>query len=384
MNKINFSASKAEALSLAAARTGLDDFGDPYFLNGYNRLMDELDDAGLSPEGAIAAREYIVSTLTSRLKAIAGFKSRPDAMTRPILKPLVITGIVRSGTTAIHKLLAMDPQFQGLEHWLCKAPQVRPPKEAWASNPDFQNAKATLDALIAIAPEVLEDHGMAIDTVEESLDIHAHTFHANMFPSQFDIPRYDHWWKDTDDRPAYRYLADVMRLVGAKEPLRRWLLKNPTDCFRLPDLVDVFPDAMIVQTHREPLQSVPSVVKLISGSHRMFRGEDAIDFSTIFAREQEMYALAMDKALEFNRAHPGRILHIEFNDFVKDQLGVIETVYNRFGLTLEPEVRTSMLGWLNENPRRSTTMQRFTPEDFGGNTPALLERFSAYRQARGY
>ncbi len=380
-----FAGSEERLLSIAAERCGLDDFGDdPVFRDGFSRLLAELDHAGLSADGAVATREFILSNLTGRLKTVAGLKARPDAKGRPIVRPLVVTGIVRSGTTALHKLLAMDPQFQGVEHWLCSAPQVRPPRDQWSSNPDFQTAKAALDAMIAISPETLEDHGMAVDTVEESINIHAHTFHSNMYPSQFDIPQFDAWWKATSDVPAYRYLADVLRLVGADTPGPTWLLKNPTDAFRLDDLVEVFPDAMIVQTHREPVQAVPSVVSLMAGAHRIFRGEDNIDYAKMFAREQEMWALAVDGAEAFKQANPGRVLDVEFTDFVTGQMGVVEAIYSHFGLTLTPETESAMQGWLDAHPRRSTSMQRFTAEDFGGSSDSMRERFAAYRQARGY
>lgn len=384
MTHAEFADARQDLVAEASKRTGLEDTGDDEWREGFDRLLDELDEAELSPEGAIAAREQIVGHLTARLRAVAGFKANPVAMERPIRRPLIVTGIVRSGTTALHKLLAQDPQFQGPEHWLCNAPQPRPPREEWSDNVDFCQSKAVLDAMFEVAPEMRDDHGMAVDTVEESLNILTHCFRTNMYASQFRIPRYDAWYRSTDDTPSYRYLADVLRLIGANDPDRTWLLKNPTDTFSMREVLNVFPDAMIVQTHRDPLQSVPSVVNLLRGGHRMFRGDGNIGDKAIFAREQEMWAQAMEAAEEVKSANPGLVFDVDFRTFVKNQMGVVRAIYDHFGLTLSPAAESAMVKWLKDNPRKSKTMQRFTPEDFGGSTSELLDRYADYRTKYGY
>lgn len=384
MTSSPFSQAHEDLLAIAKERAGLEDTGNNDWREGYDRLLDELDEAGLSPEGQIAAREQIIGHLVARLRAVAGFKANPEAMSHPIRRPMIVTGIVRSGTTALHKLLAQDPQFQGPEHWLCNAPQPRPPREEWSENTDFCQSRAALEAMFEVAPEMRDDHGMAVDTVEESLNILTHCFHTNMYASQFRIPRYDAWYRSTDDTQSYRYLAEVLQLIAANDPEPTWLLKNPTDTFSMREVLTVFPDAMIVQTHRDPLQSVPSVVNLLRGGHRMFRGEDDIGEDAIFAREQEMWAQAMEAADEVKAANPGRVFDVDFRAFVADQMGVVRAIYDHFGLTLSSTTESDMLQWLEDNPRKSKTMQRFTPEDFGGSTPELLERYAAYREKYGY
>lgn len=379
-----FDASKETLLAEAEARTGLNDFGSEEWREGYERLLDELDEAGFSSAGAQAAREHILSNLVARLRAVEGFRRRPEALALRVKRPLVITGIVRSGTTALHKLLAMDPQFQGAEHWICAAPQPRPARSGWRDNEDFRRAEQALGAMAAVSPEVLDDHGMAVDEVEESLNVLSHGFHSNMFPSQYTVPRYDAWYRSTSDTASYRYFADVLRLIGADDPARTWLVKNPTDTFSLDEVLEVFPDAMVVQTHRDPLQAVPSIVNLIGGAHRMFRGEGNVDYNAVFLREQEMWAQAMERAEQAKEAHPGSVYDVQFADFVRGPMGVVYAIYGHFGLSLSAKAEAAMIAWLDANPRKSATMQRFTPEDFGGNTHLLKERFSNYRERYGY
>lgn len=378
-----FTGAQQALLEEAARRAGHDDFGNDEFREGFERLVGELDRAGLTAEGTYAAREFVLVSLVGRLKAVAGFKARPDALAKPIGRPLVIAGIVRSGTTALHKLLSMDPQFQGIEHWLCAAPQPRPPRAAWPDNPDFREAKAAMDAMLAISPELGTEHGMAVDTVEESLNVLAHCFASNMFPSMFDIPEYDAWYRSIDDTFAYRYFADVLRLVGADTTDRTWLLKNPTDAYSMQQVINVFPDAMIVQTHRDPVQAVPSIVNLIGGAHRQYRGAE-VDYGHVYRRELDFDALAMQRAEETRDRHPGRVFDVQFNDFVRNQMGVVEQIYAHFDLTLSAEAESAMRGWLDANPRRPGAIQRYTAEDYGGSSDEIRERFATYRARHGY
>lgn len=378
-----FSWSREQLCDEAVRRTGLSDFGGTEFHEALDLLLSDLDTAGLSPTGSIGARENILGHLSGRLRSVEGFKLHPQAMGRQIVRPMIVTGIVRSGTTALHKLLSMDRQFQGIEHWLCAAPQPRPRRDQWESHPDFQKAKAVLEAMIAQAPEFLEDHGMAVDTVEESLNLLPQSFCSNMFSSQFAVPGYDRWYRVQDDTPSYRRFADNLRLIGANDPHRTWLLKNPTDTFSLQEVLNVFPDAMIVQTHRDPLQSIPSVVNLIGAAHRMFRGEKA-DIPAVYAREEEFWELALRRADTVKDANPGKVYDVQFVNFVKNQMDIIEQIYEHFGLDLSPQAEAAMRDWLVANPRRSTTMQRFRPEDHGHSSDALKDRYAAYRTRYGY
>jgi Sulfotransferase family len=374
-----FSGSQDALLDQAREATGLDDFGPDDFREGYGRLRDELDSAGLSTDGAAAACQQILGHLAGRLRSIAGFGAHPAAMARPIRRPLIIMGIVRSGTTALHKLLSMDPQFQGTEHWLTFAPQPRPARADWAANPDFERADAGLKAMIEIAPEMLDDHGMAVDAVEESLHLLPQSFCSNMFPSQFVIPKYDAWYRATDDSFSYRHFADNLRLIGANDPDRTWLLKNPTDTFSLRQVLSVFPDAMVVQTHRDPVQAIPSIVNLLAGAHRIYRGAN-VDLNAIFAREQGFWSEAMRRADAVKATSPGKVLDIFFNDFVRDQMATVACIYDHFGLVLSSGTEMSMRDWLVSNPRKSTKLQRFTAEDYGHPTEGLSEAFVDYRQ----
>jgi hypothetical protein len=386
MSKPAAAAMKQQMLDEAIAATGYDDFGNPAFLENMDRHLASIDEEGrVTANGLKATAAQHGLALRALLHAQAGFKARPDAMAQPIIRPLIIAGIPRSGTTALHRLLSIDPQFQGYEHWLTRAPMPRPPRETWPGLRPYQEAKAGLDAVVAAAPEMLNDHMHEVDAVEESLFLLAATFCSNHFPEQWHVPSYDAWYRQSDEVPSYMWLADTHRLIGADAPGRRWLIKNPTDIFSIRAVLTAFPDAMIVQTHRDPVEATPSLVNLLANVRRMYE-EENFDPELLIRRDAEFWELATRRVEAAKAREPGRYLDVDFRDFTRDQMATIHRIYDYFGLVLASPVEDEMRRWLADNPRRETSNSgpKHRAEDFGMASGELAEIFSDYRKKYGY
>lgn len=369
-------------LAASTARTGLSDFGDPGFREGLDLLLADIRALELDPACTQASAWRIGQSLDTRALAVQGFKARPEVLERPIAEPIVIAGLVRSGTTALHLLMSLDPQFQGPEHWLTVYPMPRPPRAQWEKVPAYLSEKASLDAFLAASPEAADDHMMTAEGIEESLFILGSSFASNMWPSMWDVPHYDRWYRERDDTDSYRWLADVLRLIGADDD-RRWLLKNPTDLFSLQEVLNVFPDAKIIQTHRDPVDAMPSVSNLIFSARRAFCGDKASRVD-VGRREAEVWAQALERA-ETARAGSGNVfIDVEFADFTRDQMATIRSIYDQLELALRPETEAAMQDWLDAHPRRTAKGPKHIPEDFGLTREGLAERFAAYRERRGY
>jgi hypothetical protein len=377
---------KQQMLDEAIAATGYDDFGNPEFLTNMERHLASIDEEGrVTANGLKATAAQHGLALRALLHAQAGFKARPDALARPIVRPLIIAGIPRSGTTALHRLLSIDPQFQGYEHWLTRAPMPRPPREVWASLKPYQEAKAGLDAVVAAAPEMLNEHMHEVDAVEESLFLLAATFCSNHFPEQWHVPSYDAWYRAADEVPSYLWLADCHRLIGADTPGKRWLIKNPTDIFSIRAVLTAFPDAMIVQTHRDPVEAVPSLVNLLANVRRMYE-EENFDPELLIRRDAEFWELATRRVESAKAREPQRFLDVDFRDFTGNQMATIHRIYSHFGLYLDAAVEDEMRRWLVANPRRETPGggPRHRAEQFGMASGELAEIFGDYRRKYGY
>jgi hypothetical protein len=370
-------------LAASAGRTGLGDFGDPAFREGLDLLLADIRALDLPPERVAASAGQIGQFLDARAGAVNGLKGNPQVLDQPIRQPLIIAGLVRSGTTALHHLLSLDPQFQGPEHWLTIAPMPRPPRDEWNVVPAYRTVADRMAAYVAAAPEMADDHMMSAEGIEESLFILASGFASNMWPSMWHVPRYDAWYRGRDDVSSYRWLADVQRLIGANDPGRRWLMKNPTDLFSMNEVLTVFPDAMIVQTHRDPVNAIPSIASLIFAARRVFSGGRA-DPCQVGLREQGFWAEALARAEAARTRAPDQFFDVEFDAFVKDQLATVRAIYDRFGLVLAPHVETAMQAWLEAHPRRQGKGARYDPADFGLTGKGIANAFADYRTRRGY
>lgn len=369
-------------LAASAARTGLTDFGDGSFREGLDRLLAGIRALDLEPPFVQATAWRIGQSLDTRALAVKGFKQRPQVLEKPIKEPIIIAGIVRSGTTALHLLMSLDPQFQGPEHWLTLYPMPRPPREQWSEIPEYRTEKASLDAYLEASPESAEDHMMTAEGIEESLFILSSSFACNMWPSMWKVPDYDRWYRNRDDTDSYRWLADVLRLIGANDD-RRWLLKNPTDLLSMQEVLNVFPDVRIIQTHRDPIEAMPSVSNLILSAQRAFCGDKPVP-AEVGRREADFWAEAVDRAAAVRATSANQFIDVEFKDFTRNQMGVIRGIYDQLGLTLTAETEAAMQAWLDAHPHRPGTGPKHKPEDFGLTREWLAERFAPYRQRRGY
>jgi hypothetical protein len=374
----NFSCSFDAIHDAAIARAGLSDFGDNRYHEGLRVLLQALDeDLRLTEIGQWFAVDTLVSTLASRLFAEAGWKQNPEYRNIRISRPLVIAGLPRTGTTALHKLLAVDPQFQGLELWLSGSPMPRPPRNTWNANPFYQRAERDLEQRKLTMPAFYAAHDTTIDTPDECIEVLRQSFVSNAFTT-FGNSSYQTWWWRQDEADSYRRYADVLRLIGLLEPQRRWLLKSPGQhVWGLKWLFEVFPDACVVQTHRDPAKAIPSVCSLSTSRQQLFHGANYKPGAK-GAPEAVKWRQALDLSEPIRRRHASQIHDIRHGDFLNDPIGAVQGIYRRFGLELSSQVEARMRHWLDHQPAEQKTGHRYTAETFGLSESGLRDLFADY------
>ena len=373
---------KADELIAAAIKAtgGLDDFGDEQsFLPGLKQLLLALDvdKPSFTKQGYQFAYQMLVGNLVSRLLTQEGWKLRPDCLNNQITKPLVILGIPRTGTTALHKLLSVDTQFQGLECWLTQFPMPRPPLEDWPASTWYQASVAGLDAMFALVPEIRKAHDIKADDVDECLNILKQDFCSNMFGSSLPVPSYDDWWSEQSEAPSYRRYVKVMQLIGANSPDKKWLLKNPGHLANVDLLLEIFPDACIVQTHRNPVKAIPSVCSTIRYGRMLIEGEN-VRPDVLGKRELNYWSKAVCHADEIRKRAPQQFFDVTQADFNRDPLAVVESIYDYFGLELTSDTIELMQRRIGLNPERSHGLHSYSIEQFGIEEADIRDRFSAY------
>lgn len=363
----------------AESACGLSDFGAG-FEEGLRVLVEAIrTDVQVSKDNVQLLAGPILKLLVSRAWSQRGWKDRPDCLRQTLRAPLVVTGVPRTGTTALHKLLSMDGQFQGLEQWLIGTPMPRPPRESWNDNPLFRAAVSEQQAFLDAVPALRVAHEVSADEVDECLNLLAQSFVSHYPATGIGLPHYDSWWRSRDETASYRRYADNLRLIGADAAAQRWLLKNPGHIAHLGSLLDVFPDAMIIQTHRDPAKSIPSVCGVIWPARCFFHARQmpAIE---IGPRELELWAWSVERAESVRERCSGQFFDVRFDDFNRHPMMVVHEIYRHFSLDLHPETEQRMKQWLKSNTRHKHGRHEYSPQQYGLSKEAIHERFANYMQ----
>ncbi len=331
----------------AVKACGLDDFGPPdddnykealgVLLEAYQR------DADLTELGSKMQRFFVRNALVARLVSEAAFKQYPQHTDVPIERPIFVTGLPRTGTTVIHRLLTADPRHQGLELWLAEFPQPRPPRETWSQNPVF----AQLDAQFTKAHEENPDytglHYMTADEVEECWQLLRQSLHSVSYETLAHIPTYSRWLARQDWTKSYQRHRRNLQLIGLNEPEKRWVLKNPSHLFALDALFATYPDALVVQCHRPAETIMASMCSLAQhttegGWSDTFRGE------VIGADSMETWSRGLELFDAERAKHdPAQFCDVDYFEFIKDPIGAVEGIYRTFGIDFTDAARQAMV-----------------------------------------
>ncbi|TQS42735.1 sulfotransferase [Cryptosporangium phraense] len=374
-----------EDLHASATRiTGLTDFGDSEYLEGLQVLLESYAaEAALTPAGFSVTRAFLRGALVARLLSEASWAANPGYAKVPIERPIFVTGLPRTGTTALHRLLTADPAHQGLEMWLTEMPQPRPPRETWAADPLYQRLSSAFEQHHVEHPEFMGLHYMSADQVEECWQLLRQSMQSISFECLAHLPRYSAWLAGQDWGSAYRRHRRNLQLIGLPDAGKRWVLKNPSHLFALDALFAAYPDALVIQTHRAPRTAMASVCSLAEaateGWSTVFRG-------SVVGRDQlDLWARGLDRfRADRTRYDPAQFFDVEYEEFVADPLGTATRVYEHFGLELTDAARTAM----DEIHAESRTgarrpAHRYTLDDFGLTASEVDERFTEYLSAHG-
>src|SRR6516165_1057406 len=307
-------------VATACEEAGSDDFGDDGWQPGLARLTDGLvNEARLSAIGVEIAYLDIMRALKNRLGVIAWRNEHPEVAREPVTAPIVIVGQPRTGTTILYDLLAQDPDLRAPLTWEVDAPCPVPQPETYHNDPRIAQTQASIEMSEQIIPGFLAFHPMGALVGQECVRITAGQFCSMIFPVQYRLPSYSQWLLyEADHQPAYAYHRMFLQHLQSGVP-GQWLLKSPAHLWQLDALVAEYPDALIVQTHRDPLNVISSISALTHHLRRM--GSDESNIAECAAQSYEEIVVGLDRemALRSSGAIPaGRVIDVLFTDFTND------------------------------------------------------------------
>ena len=369
-------------IRLAHRRTGLTDFGDVAFTEPLGRFLESCaTDASLSLFGKLATRWDVVRFLSNLLLLRAEELRNPAILAQPIEQPIFITGLPRSGTTFLHRMLLLDPANRGPLVYETIFPLSAPD-----SPHDSRPARVArqLRAFEFMAPEFHSLHPLEAVSPQECSEITAHVFRSLRFDTTYRVPSYRAWLEVEADGhlPAYRFHKRFLQHLqwqapqGTKPP--RWVVKCPDHLFALATIRTIYPNARMVFVHRDPVKVLLSVAKLTEVLRRPFtRRLDPAEIGRDESlRWQEgtrrMMAVGNDAGL------PEPVCHVHYLDLVSDPVSTIEQVYGHFGLVLPAAARKAMEASVRANPNGGYGRHDYRFDDHGLNAEAEQQKFRSY------
>jgi hypothetical protein len=366
----------------ARRRAGLDDFGSGDFHEALRILCRSLAAEGrLTPLGRLIARRDILSLLVNRLHLARDRRRNPGIAEQEIRRPLFIVGLPRTGSTLLHHLLAQDPGNRVAQTWEVMAPSPPPERERYEDDPRIARAAKRLRWLDVLAPEFKKIHAVGAQLALECIAIMSHTFLSPRFHTTYHVPAYQRWLDRQSLRPAYVFHRQFLQHLQWRTGARRWVLKAPSHLFGLDVLFESYPDAVVIQTHRDPVTVLASVASLTAVLQHAFA--DRLDLVEIGDEVARRWADGLERAMQVRQTDAGadrRFVDVQYQDLVRDPIGALRRLYARLDMALTEAAETRMERHLAENPKDKNGPHRYSLKAFGLEPTDLGHRFKAYRE----
>ena len=371
-----------DALRAAAReRTGLSDFGAAPLVEPLTALCASVNtELELHALGRLYLYEQLVGVLATRLRLEALWARRPEILDLPVERPIVIIGLPRSGTTILHRLLARDPAKRSSPFWEQVAPL--PPGDPEAPQPDpdprIAQVQGAIDTLHAMAPDLRQMHEVLVDEPDEDIALLTFAFASLQFEWSYRVPAYSRFYQAADHTEGYRYFRKVLQTLQWLRGGERWVLKAPQHLEQLGPLLTVFPDATLVQTHRDPVSAVISLASLTTyGCRRYF---DHPNPHAVGRHIASIVERLLRKGVADRPPADPRFVDIHFADLLADPIGCVRRIYAAAGDALSPAAQARMEAWIADNRQEKHGRHDYAAEDFGLSAAELRGRLAFYQQ----
>jgi len=367
-------------LRSARRNTGLTDVGVQGLLGPMERLVEALErEAQLTPLGHVMVRRHLMNLLET---ALLLQRDRSSAVeNQRITAPVFIVGLPRTGTTLLYNLLAQDPATRIPLTWEAMFPAGYSESPAALRRAKWK-ASARLAMANRIAPDFRRIHPLGFDRPEECVALMAPGFTSALFHTLYRVPSYQDWFESARQTPGFEMHFRVLQQLQFRRGTRRWVLKGPAHLFSLEALLRRYPDARLIQTHRDPLRAVPSIASLNAALRRAFSGQ--VDPAEIGRDCARRWHGALERFLRLRDSlPPHRVVDVPYAELTASPIAAAERVYDHLGWPYPASARAAMEDYLTENPRHAHGVHRYSLPAFGLDAGQERQRFSRYCESFG-
>ena len=375
---------QAGLMGEAKSKSGLEDFGPDEFREALGVLLKSLrEEAPLNEIGRAVLRSRVLESLETRLITQHWVNRHPEILDEQIVAPLVVIGLMRTGTTMLQRIIASDPRNHACMWWETRFPA--PPLDMDWRQPDprIPVAEAEVAAILEADPRQASIHPWNAQAPDEEIMLLEHSFLSHVPEAFCNIPTYRSWITEQDWTPSYLYLKKLLQSLQWQKRQRgdvreRWVLKTPGHLGYIDTLFEVFPGANVIQTHRDPVETVPSAASMNHSVWAIYSDANAANVAG--AQWQERLAWGTARAMESRKRYDAnRFVDIWFRDAMKDPIAEIERAYGVFGIEMTEAARAGMEKWRTDNPRDGRPPHQYTLSEYGLSEEGIKAAFAGYR-----
>jgi Sulfotransferase family len=362
----------------ASADTGLTDFGSQDYRDRMAVLLAAFEDLpNLTPRGRVYSFSLMLTFLKGRLRVVDHLNRHPEILDLDVPAPLIVAGLPRTGTTHLHSLLGADPGLRSLPYWEAQEPLPAPGEEG-TIEPRRQRTGDALNISNALMPYFPLMHEMTIDHVHEDIGLMVQDFAGGFFTTLTHLPRWSDYLGSHDQTPGYQFLRVMLQVLQHERGgNKRWVLKSPQHLEQFPALLKVFPDATFIITHRDPVDVSVSMATMMTYVMRMT--VDKVDVPTVanywITRIDELLSGCMR---DHDSLPADRTIDVRFDEFMADDLAMVERVWETAGYRPTPESRAAVADYTAAHTRGRLGRIDYRPEDLSLDRNDLCERFAPY------
>jgi hypothetical protein len=375
----------SELMAMARAETGLDAFGPEDFVERLAVLCQAMREEGrFNGAGIMQQHALLVGLLKNRLLIEDLLRRNPEILEERIVAPIIICGLPRTGTTHLHNLMSADPALRSLPYWESLEPVLGEREQPAPGAPDPRLARTTaaLSFLNTALPYFNRMHEMTLEHTHEEIQLLAIDFSTMLFETTAPMPTWRDAYLSRDQRPTYAYLLKILKVLQWLRGGTRWVLKTPQHLEQFPALVDTFPDATFIVTHRDPVSVTASMVTMIAYSARLTR--DRVDLGAVGAYWSDRLERMLRRCADERDALPAdRTMDVRFDEFMADDFAMVARVYDLAGQPLEDRSREAMASFMAAHPRGRHGAVTYDLAQFGLNGAERRRDLSFYTDRFG-
>jgi len=374
--------SEEAVLGAAQGATGLSDFGADDFRERLAVWLRSFDaDKGLGPLGRKMAFDHMVRSARNRLKVEDVIKRHPEILELEMPRPIIVSGLPRSGTTHLVNLLSTHPGLRSMALWEGNEVVPAPDEMTWESseaNPRYRRSHEVWRIFSNIMVHWSVMHEQAPGYVHEEGELHCLDF-SSYFPDWWARVRpWQQYYFDHDQTPHYAYARKAMQVMSWLHGPNRWVMKSPQNMENLPALFNVYPDATVVITHRDPISVLQSSITLMAYADRIRRTD--MNLPDLVAYWADRIERLLHQCVRDRDTLPqDQVTDIMFHEYMADERGTVAKVCEMADLDLSAEAERRVGQYLQDNPRgKHGRVVYDLIGNFGVDIAALRRRFQFY------